>query len=513
MKKGDLVFRALGICLFVVLCINMLVALFGVLPVTAVNSTDEACYGINAYEMIRNNNIWVNTLKYNPDYYNSKPPLMLWLIMIGYKIYGYNAMGLRVASAVCGFILYILVSFWLYKVRDGFTAVLFAAFLPACTLLFNFHMMRSGDTDSLYVLCFTIAMMGLIMALRSPRWLLLYGVAFGLAFMTKSTHAALIIIIGLLCLPYLVRAGIKFKHIIMSAFGAIVMILPWFIKRMSYDGLEFVKVMVLGETLSYAQGNVQKSDFIETFAYVMQLYREPVCDIAGIIIVIAIVVRYIDWVRTSVDNKKRSISFIHELINYRRYVLIVWFLVVVGAFSVVRARLEWYIYPAYIPLMMAAAECGAYLVKMLYHGGKKAVAIGLILVMVVPSIMISVNNIREYPWNGTGGNPIVNFSIDIEELKNNKEITTSNKNAFIENSYNDYKPYGEWELDCVFYCETILDMRCVDGGVEGFLATDDMDAILFLDKTLWDQYSGVLTGYVILQDNNFLIFSKHKYGE
>ena len=56
-------------------------------------------------------------------------------------------------------------------------------------------------------------------------------------------------------------------------------------------------------------------------------------------------------------------------------------------------------------------------------------------------------------------------------------------------------------------------MKCMDGGAPEFLVTDDMDAVLIIDKSLWDQYSDVLTGYVILQDNNYLIFSKHKYGE
>ena len=44
--------------------------------------TDEATHGVNAYEMLRHGNALVNTYKYAVDYFNSKPPLSLWCIML-----------------------------------------------------------------------------------------------------------------------------------------------------------------------------------------------------------------------------------------------------------------------------------------------------------------------------------------------------------------------------------------------------------------------------------------------
>lgn len=512
MNKGNSKIKVLEIVVFVILCINMIIALFGVLQVPSVNPTDEACHGINAYEMIRNGDIWVNTLKYNVDYYNSKPPLMLWLIMIGYKIYGFTPMGLRIASAICGLILFWVVSFFVYKKRDGLTALLFASFLPACTLLFNYHMMRSGDMDSLYVLCFTLAMIGLIMAYQNLWWLILYGLGFGLAFMAKSTHAALIIIIGILCLPFLFKAGIRIKHIAMSALAAVIVILPWFIQRVRFDGLHFFKVMVLGQTIANAKGSMKNASSSEYYRYIVQLLKEPICDIAFAIIIVSVCVKYFYWKKENVNNK-RIVSFAKNLISYRRYVLIMWFAVVIIAFSIAKGQNEWYTYSSYISLIMMASECGAFLVKVLYTEKKKTASWIVASLIIFSALFISINNISKYPWNGTGGDPQVNFSKDLSALLENTELELSTKNAYIETSFNDYRPQNCWELDSVFYCETILDMRCVDGGAPEFLATDDMDALLFLDKSLWDQYSDVLTGYVILQDNNYLIFSKHKYGE
>ncbi len=62
--------------------------------------------------------------------------------------------------------------------------------------------------------------------------------------------------------------------------------------------------------------------------------------------------------------------------------------------------------------------------------------------------------------------------------------------------------------------ETMVDWQCLDGGVEGFLNDESTEPhVLILSESLWDQYSGVLTGYVILQDNGYLIFSSEKYGD
>ena len=92
-----------------------------------------------------------------------------------------------------------------------------------------------------------------------------------------------------------------------------------------------------------------------------------------------------------------------------------------------------------------------------------------------------------------------------------KEIAGSN--MYIENSCNVTFERNRWEHNYMFYAVTILDAICKDGGVDAFLETDDKDAILVLDKRLWDEYAPVLTGYVILEDNDYLVFSKAKYGE
>ena len=136
--------------------ILMIFALFAKLGSVDVNWTDEATHAVNAYEMIQNDNLWINTLLYEIDYYNTKPPLMLWLIILGYKIFGYTPLGLRFFSALSGMMMYLISFFWIYRVRGKAQSILFASFFPACNILFNFHMLRAGDMDSVYTLFFFI---------------------------------------------------------------------------------------------------------------------------------------------------------------------------------------------------------------------------------------------------------------------------------------------------------------------------------------------------------------------
>ena len=120
--------------------------------------------------------------------------------------------------------------------------------------------------------------------------------------------------------------------------------------------------------------------------------------------------------------------------------------------------------------------------------------------------------IRKYPWQGSGGSPRIAFYDTALNLKQGEEPFLPKRTAYLQNGYNIDFSAERWEHDYMLYAMITLDTICKDGGVEAFLATDDMDAILFLSKDLWEQYAPVLTGYVIIEDSGYLVFSKHRYG-
>ena len=196
--------RLVGLGIYLFLLLIVFTGMFIGLGAGAVQQTDEATHGVNAYEMLVHGNVLVNTYKYAVDYFNSKPPLSLWCIMLSYSAFGYTAFALRFASAVAGCILTVMMSVFLWKKENMATAVFFTAAVPLMTSLFEFHMFRAGDMDSIYVLLFAMAMIALYQAGRGSRWsLILYGLALGLAFLTKSIHAGMILLIGIFYIPYL----------------------------------------------------------------------------------------------------------------------------------------------------------------------------------------------------------------------------------------------------------------------------------------------------------------------
>ena len=90
---GKAALLAISVCAFFLM--------FWHLGAPSVNATDEAYHGVNAYEMLTNGNWLVNTYRYETDYFNSKPPLNLWLIMMAYRVFGASSFSLRIPAA-CG---------------------------------------------------------------------------------------------------------------------------------------------------------------------------------------------------------------------------------------------------------------------------------------------------------------------------------------------------------------------------------------------------------------------------
>ena len=124
-----------------------------------VDPFDEARHGVNAYEMFRQGNLIKSTYGYETDYYNLKPPLSMWCIMLGFLLFGKTVFALRAYSAVCYILLVAFVGMFVKRNYGRMEAILAMGFLALNTAPFEAHMIRAGDADSLYVLLFTLAML------------------------------------------------------------------------------------------------------------------------------------------------------------------------------------------------------------------------------------------------------------------------------------------------------------------------------------------------------------------
>ena len=87
----------------IIILILASVPLFKDLGKDSLRMWDESRLAINAYEMYYNHQ-WLTTyFGGQPDLWNTKPPLMIWMQVISMKIFGINEFALRFPSALAAY--------------------------------------------------------------------------------------------------------------------------------------------------------------------------------------------------------------------------------------------------------------------------------------------------------------------------------------------------------------------------------------------------------------------------
>ncbi|MBQ9334749.1 MAG: glycosyltransferase family 39 protein [Lachnospiraceae bacterium] len=501
--------KIIGIIMIIAFAVIMLYMLFHNLGEGYLIQTDEAYHATNAYEMYKQGNWIVNTYRYASDYFNSKPPLCLDLMVLSYKALGVSGFAARFPSAVGAVITFILIAAFLIYRKDLYSAALFAALFCACSDLFLFHMYRAAEMDSIFNLFFTTAMLSLMLMREKPYFMYVYGLALGLAFMCKGPHAAIILMIGLLYIPMTKNAFSSVRRVIISAVLAVVIPAAWMIKRYMFDGTELLRALFVGEVTQ----KVASENQLENMA-ITSFITSPIAIIFGVMAVITIIVTLIGRKAGKVDP-----GMLKELFK-DNYLYLLWAIVPIIFFSFPKTFLPWYIYSSQIAMCVLTAGLLSWCIRI--PGGESvlctiavyACTIALSLCFMIPTITKHIN------VAGMGGNPVDGFTDAMLEFQKQYGDEYSGVNTYLvpaitaESSEENSDSSGEndeghWTPEYVAPAEMYCDLLPVDGTVDNFI--NDPDAILILDKSRWDEYSYVLAGHVILQDMSYLIFSSDYY--
>ncbi|PAX07328.1 ArnT family glycosyltransferase [Sphingomonas lenta] len=152
---------------------------------------DESRLAVNALEMHQRGWGLVTTFGFAPDLWNTKPPLMIWLMTASIRLFGASELSLRLPAMVAALgTLAIVFAFVRRATHSVPTAALAVALLAASVGFYGEHGARTGDYDAL--LCFfTTAYLALLhAAVHRPcprrRTLLAVGVLVAGATMTKT---------------------------------------------------------------------------------------------------------------------------------------------------------------------------------------------------------------------------------------------------------------------------------------------------------------------------------------
>ena len=212
---------------YLLVLLLLFIPLFQHLGSLTIRIWDESRLAINAYEMYHNGNFLIPTFNGEPDMWNTKPPLMIWLQVLSMKLFGIEELTLRLPSALAalftGIALLLLSVRYLKNFWFGFICVLV---LVTSNGYMDAHAARTGDYDTLLVLFLTVASFSLFAFLETAKnkYLYFFYISLTLALLTKSS-AALMILPGLF-IYVLIKKKILFllknKHFYAGLVGFVV---------------------------------------------------------------------------------------------------------------------------------------------------------------------------------------------------------------------------------------------------------------------------------------------------
>ena len=118
---------------------------------------DEARRSINAYEMAMGDSHWlVPTYAGEPDWFGTKPPLLVWCQAFFIRLLGVDTLAIRMPAALASLLLVALLVYWARREwGSGFIGLLAAIIVYTSAEYVITHGARSGDYDAMLVLFLT----------------------------------------------------------------------------------------------------------------------------------------------------------------------------------------------------------------------------------------------------------------------------------------------------------------------------------------------------------------------
>lgn len=113
---------------------------------------DEARNAVNAFEMAQGGNLLLRTYEGQPDHFETKPPMLVWLQAGFMKLFGYGELSVRLPAALAALGTLAMILLFFIRVLGSWSGGLFAclALLTAEGYVTK-HVARSGDHDALLI--------------------------------------------------------------------------------------------------------------------------------------------------------------------------------------------------------------------------------------------------------------------------------------------------------------------------------------------------------------------------
>jgi len=306
---------------------------------------DESMFAVNAYEMIENGKWFSLYFDGNPDLFNTKPPLTIWVQVLFIKLLGYNELAIRLPSALATALIVLTLFHFVSKNFNRNWAWISSLILLTSTGFIGFHTGRTGDSDALLTLFLFLANLEFLKFIlnEQKKHLLWFFLFITLAFATKL-YAALLFAPAYFILLLVFR---KFKRFIFNVQFTVGILFFLFVSGFiiyfrELDSNGYIDIILgkdAGRIFSIVEGHSGSWSF-----YLESLSKE----------------RFSSWFIPLIAGAFLNIYNPHEQqkkIIFSSVGLIVVYLLIV---SISTTKLEWYDMPLY-PYMALVASYSIYL--------------------------------------------------------------------------------------------------------------------------------------------------------
>ncbi|HXT71743.1 MAG TPA: glycosyltransferase family 39 protein [Vicinamibacterales bacterium] len=310
---------------------------------------DESLYATSALEMIGSGDWIGTTFNGQLDYYNSKPPLNVWLLAAAFKLGGINLIALRAASVAAAWLTVLVLMLWARRFAGEAVAVMSGLVLATSFGFLHIHSGRSGNPDAMMSLLLLLVVVVSSTSERHPwriAWLgpLLCGVFMlkGLAVLLPLAYLAAVAVVrkrkgkSLAWPPALAAAGL--------------LVLPaaaWALARWQVDGWQFLQLLLTQDLyLAATQPLDGHAGSLLYYANVLQRYQYDWLLAAFVATVLA-------W-----RNVRAGVASLAGVVRTGEgpvFALVVWSAVTLTVITTMQTKLSWYANPVYPAFALGVA--------------------------------------------------------------------------------------------------------------------------------------------------------------
>ena len=299
---------------------------------------DEGLYASCARQMLESGDFI--TPRVGSTLFFDKPPLIYWIQTLCMKLFGFTPLAARLPSAVSMVLLAAVLWWWAKRAgraQVGWLAGIFTMSCLLCTMI-----ARQAIMDSMLTLFLTIAIIGVIEAIRSDRrWYYLAAAGIGLAMMTKGLPGLVLPGLTFILLVVIKRDWKEFARV--PWLGCLLLlfaiVLPWHIAVYRANGDHFIQEYIIHQHIQRFLG--------KDFGHNAPVWTYIPILLIGMLPYVALAPRvWWSYMRKIMDRQNHSPVAIWAL----------WAAVVFVFYSISKSKLPGYIVPVVPALSMLVAN-------------------------------------------------------------------------------------------------------------------------------------------------------------